>query len=68
MPPSKGSRSTGGGAGSKMSGSDASRVQSTQAKSGGETGKNSFPARAQSAAAKNGTPASGPKAGKGGKA
>ncbi|KAJ3722495.1 hypothetical protein EV361DRAFT_967129 [Lentinula raphanica] len=31
----------------------ASRVQSTQAKAGGDTGKNSFPARAQGAAATN---------------
>lgn len=39
-----------------------------QAKSGGDTGKGSFPARAQAAAAKNATPAQGPKAGKGSKA
>ncbi|EEB91072.1 hypothetical protein MPER_10634 [Moniliophthora perniciosa FA553] len=31
-------------------GSDASRIQSTQAKAGNDTGKGSFPARAQSAA------------------
>ena len=38
----------------KMTPSDASRIQSTQAqKNGGQTGKGSFPARAQSAAAKN---------------
>ena len=40
-----------------------------QAKSGVDTGKGSFPARAQSSAAKNAaTPAQGPKAGKGSKA
>ncbi|ESK94485.1 hypothetical protein Moror_8143 [Moniliophthora roreri MCA 2997] len=33
-----------------MTGSDASRIQSTQAKAGNDTGKGSFPARAQSAA------------------
>ncbi|EPS94859.1 hypothetical protein FOMPIDRAFT_1133576, partial [Fomitopsis schrenkii] len=54
--------------GNKMSSSDASRIQSTQAKSGADTGKGSFPARAQSGAAKNATPAPGPKASKGSKA
>ncbi|KAK7060412.1 hypothetical protein VNI00_001177 [Paramarasmius palmivorus] len=33
-----------------MTGSDASRIQSTQAKAGNDTGKGSFPSRAQSAA------------------
>ncbi|KZT63579.1 hypothetical protein DAEQUDRAFT_733654 [Daedalea quercina L-15889] len=66
--PAKGSRATGGGAGNKMNKSDASRVQSAQAKSGGDTSKGSFPARAQSTADKNGTSAAVPKAGKGGKA
>ncbi|THH09094.1 hypothetical protein EW145_g2241 [Phellinidium pouzarii] len=36
-----------------MSPSDASRIQSSQAKAGNETGKGSFPSRAQSGAAKN---------------
>ncbi|KAI0325228.1 hypothetical protein GY45DRAFT_1374926 [Cubamyces sp. BRFM 1775] len=56
--PAKGAR---GGAASanKTTPSDASRIQSSQAKAGKETGKDSFPARVQSAAARNasGTPA-----------
>ncbi|CCL98017.1 uncharacterized protein FIBRA_00010 [Fibroporia radiculosa] len=68
--PAKGSRATGGGA-SKTSTSDASRIQSTQAKAGAETGKGSFPARAQASAARNATagatPGSGAKGGKGAK-
>ncbi|KAI0729047.1 hypothetical protein C8Q72DRAFT_884718 [Fomitopsis betulina] len=66
--PAKGSRATGGASSNKTSSSDASRIQSTQAKSGGDTGKGSFPARAQAAAAKNATPNPGPKVGKGSKA
>ncbi|KAM7202974.1 hypothetical protein V8F20_004221 [Naviculisporaceae sp. PSN 640] len=37
----------------KMTQGDASRIQSSNAKSGGDTGKDSFPARAQSAGDKN---------------
>ncbi|TFK87234.1 hypothetical protein K466DRAFT_586524 [Polyporus arcularius HHB13444] len=52
--PAKGSR---GGAASanKTSSTDASRIQSTQAKAGNDTGKGTFPARAQAAASKNTT-------------
>ncbi|THH00562.1 hypothetical protein EW026_g1987 [Hermanssonia centrifuga] len=68
MPAKAGARSTGGAA--KTTGPDAARIQSTQAKAGADTGKGTFPARAQAAAARNaGTgPASAPKAAKGGKA
>ncbi|KAI1166074.1 hypothetical protein F5B18DRAFT_649162 [Nemania serpens] len=45
---------SGNNQGSKpMTGSDASRIQSTQAKSGGDMSSGGFPARAQAAAAKN---------------
>jgi len=37
----------------KMTPSAAARIQSATAKKGGNTGKGSFPSRAQSAAAKN---------------
>ncbi|KAF5358913.1 hypothetical protein D9758_004809 [Tetrapyrgos nigripes] len=36
-----------------MTGSAAARIQSTQAKAGKDTGKDSFPARAQAGAANN---------------
>ncbi|KAF9268197.1 hypothetical protein L218DRAFT_601454 [Marasmius fiardii PR-910] len=36
-----------------MTTTDASRIQSTQAKAGNDTGKGSFPAKAQSAAQNN---------------
>ncbi|THH26883.1 hypothetical protein EUX98_g7306 [Antrodiella citrinella] len=65
--PSKPTRSTGGAAKTQTTPADASRIQSTQAKAGNDTGKGSFPSRVQSAAAKlnaNATPT--PK-GKGGK-
>jgi len=67
--PAKGSRATGGAAGNKTTPSDASRIQSTQAKGGADTGKGTFPARAQAAAAKNANAATAtsPKGGKGGK-
>lgn len=42
------------GGGSKMSPTAASRIQSATTKSGGDTGKGSFAARAQSAAANSG--------------
>nr|VWP01547.1 Hormone-sensitive lipase [Ganoderma boninense] len=48
----KGSRG-GAASGAKMTPSDAARIQSTQTKAGNDAGKGSFPARAQSAAAKN---------------
>ncbi|KAH9927886.1 hypothetical protein B0H21DRAFT_826379 [Amylocystis lapponica] len=61
--PAKGAR--GSASGNKTSPSDASRIQSTQAKSGADTGKGTFPARAQAAAAKNATPSTaGAKSGK----
>ncbi|KAI0367119.1 hypothetical protein BV20DRAFT_1055100 [Pilatotrama ljubarskyi] len=61
--PAKGSRG-GAASGAKTTPSDASRIQSTQAKSGKDTGKDTFPARAQSAAARNasGSPPKAPKA------
>ncbi|KAI0750407.1 hypothetical protein C8Q74DRAFT_1212062, partial [Fomes fomentarius] len=37
----------------KTTPTDASRIQSTQAKAGNDTSKGSFPSRAQAAAAKN---------------
>ncbi|KAI0804793.1 hypothetical protein BC629DRAFT_1490172 [Irpex lacteus] len=49
----RGTRSTGGAAANKTTPSDAARIQSSQAKAGKDTGKNSFPSRVQSAAAKN---------------
>ncbi|KAK7679022.1 hypothetical protein QCA50_017966 [Cerrena zonata] len=50
--PAKGARTTGGAAKNAPTQSDTSRIQSTQAKSGNDTGKGSFPSRIQSAAAK----------------
>ncbi|EJF61932.1 hypothetical protein DICSQDRAFT_59472, partial [Dichomitus squalens LYAD-421 SS1] len=54
----------------KTTPSDASRIQSSQAKSGNDTGKGSFPSRVQSAAAKNaaGSPPSSKAGGKAPKA
>ncbi|KAM5545529.1 hypothetical protein V8D89_000807 [Ganoderma adspersum] len=43
----------GASSGAKMTPTDASRIQSTQAKAGNDTSKGSFPARAQASAAKN---------------
>ncbi|OCH89523.1 hypothetical protein OBBRIDRAFT_835764 [Obba rivulosa] len=51
-PPSGGSRAA-PSAGNKTTPTDASRIQSTQAKTGADTGKGSFPARAQAAASRN---------------
>ncbi|KDQ64105.1 hypothetical protein JAAARDRAFT_52099 [Jaapia argillacea MUCL 33604] len=55
MPSKRGTGASSGTAptGNKMTGSAAARIQSTQAKSGNDTGKGSFPARAQSGAARN---------------
>ncbi|PIL34608.1 hypothetical protein GSI_03387 [Ganoderma sinense ZZ0214-1] len=65
----KGSRG-GAASGTKMTPSDASRIQSSQTKAGNDTSKGSFPARAQASAAKNtaGSPPSSKAAGKGPKA
>ncbi|EKM50989.1 uncharacterized protein PHACADRAFT_262908 [Phanerochaete carnosa HHB-10118-sp] len=51
----KTTRATGGAATGKTptTAADASRIQSTQAKAGADTGKGSFPARTQASAAKN---------------
>ncbi|KAI8977719.1 hypothetical protein BD414DRAFT_538983 [Trametes punicea] len=59
--PAKGSRG-GAASGNKTTPSDAARIQSTQAKTGKDTGKDTFPARTQAAASRNaaGSP---PKAG-----
>ncbi|OBZ72874.1 hypothetical protein A0H81_06705 [Grifola frondosa] len=51
-PNSRGSGAAAGGA-AKTAPSDASRIQSSQAKAGNDTSKGSFPARAQAAAARN---------------
>ncbi|OSC99579.1 hypothetical protein PYCCODRAFT_1438142 [Trametes coccinea BRFM310] len=50
--PAKGSRG-GAASGAKTSTTDASRIQSSQAKAGKDTGKDSFPARTQAAATRN---------------
>ncbi|KAI1793705.1 hypothetical protein LXA43DRAFT_1000116 [Ganoderma leucocontextum] len=65
----KGSRG-GAASGTKMTASDAARIQSTQAKAGNDTSKGSFPARSQASAAKNtaGSPPAPKAAGKGPKA
>ncbi|KAF9808784.1 hypothetical protein IEO21_07756 [Rhodonia placenta] len=70
MPAKGGGRATGGAAGHKTTPADASRIQSTQAKSGADTGKGAFASRAQSAAAKNAnaSPSAAAKGGKGSKA
>ncbi|KAI0643462.1 hypothetical protein C8Q79DRAFT_1121020 [Trametes meyenii] len=52
MPAGKGSRG-GAASGAKTSQTDAARIQSTQAKAGKDTGKDSFGARAQSAGDRN---------------
>ncbi|KAG9672091.1 hypothetical protein KCU99_g5207, partial [Aureobasidium melanogenum] len=51
-------KSSGGGEKHAMSGSDASRIQSAQAKSGGDMSSSGFAARAQSGAANNANAAS----------
>ncbi|KZT02009.1 uncharacterized protein LAESUDRAFT_815612 [Laetiporus sulphureus 93-53] len=71
--PAKGSKATGGGASKQMHTSDASRIQSANAKAGNDAGKGTFPARAQAAAARNANApgagaGAGAKAGKGPKA
>jgi len=50
--PPSGSRAAPGAA-NKTTPTDASRIQSTQAKAGADTGKGSFPARSQAAASRN---------------
>ncbi|RPD55206.1 hypothetical protein L227DRAFT_579849 [Lentinus tigrinus ALCF2SS1-6] len=50
--PAKGARG-GSASANKTTPTDASRIQSSQAKAGNDTGKGSFPARAQASAAKN---------------
>ncbi|KZT30014.1 hypothetical protein NEOLEDRAFT_1238177 [Neolentinus lepideus HHB14362 ss-1] len=68
----KGRQAAGAAAGSPPSGnkvtpSAASRIQSTQAKGGNDTGKGSFPSRVQSAAARNTNAGGAAGAGAGGK-
>ncbi|CAL1702877.1 unnamed protein product [Somion occarium] len=60
--PAKGTRSTGGAAKNTPTPNEASRIQSTQAKGGNDTGKGSFPSRIQGAAAKGLNAAAGAKA------
>ncbi|KAI0668110.1 hypothetical protein C8Q78DRAFT_1081507 [Trametes maxima] len=60
MPAGKGSRG-GAASGAKMSQADAARIQSTQAKSGKETGKDTFGARAQGAGDRNAAAGSPPR-------
>ncbi|KAI0729040.1 hypothetical protein C8Q72DRAFT_884713 [Fomitopsis betulina] len=57
--PFPGSRAA-GSATSRTTPSDASRIQSTQAKSGGDVGKGSFTSRIQRAAARNTSPSGTP--------
>ncbi|KAI0338799.1 hypothetical protein BDW22DRAFT_1362514 [Trametopsis cervina] len=58
--PVKGTRATGGAAKTQTTPADAARIQSTQAKAGKDTGKDSFPARVQAGAQRNANAATGP--------